>query len=589
MKLWHCRSVSFKILDRYERRFFLPLLAILVSLLLFSCSGRDGAVINKLTSFSITITNSNVTNKAATGEIIETSTGGSVYATLPGGTDPVIAVDFTTDGGTTKVSGSTVTSPININLGTVTEIIVVDALGNQRIYTLDIRDSGLPSVFITTDATPPESFPGDKVAISGKCKIVGSTYASADAYAKIDLAETAITVQGRGNSTLLLPKKPYRINFPSKTSVLGLPTAKKWVLLANYADKSLMRNYVAFKTAEIMENMTWTPKTLPVDLYLNGAYQGSYSMGDQLEVGTTRLALDTTSAVPQAADTGYLLEVNMRLLDENTNATVPISPYPEDVYYFTTLGITGNGVGGDPPDGFYLDIKSPKVPVTTPEAAGLMTTGQMSFIKTWVRNTETALFTGVADGKPYTDYIDVPSFIDWLIIEELFKNTDSNFYSSVYMHKNTGGLLKMGPVWDFDLSAGNVDNDFAGYSDFLQRETSGWFTSFTPWYDTGLLLRTGIKAAIKARWIAKKADIEAKVFAEIDIAAARIARSQKMNFAKWTITDLVEDNGWGEWFVTPDAIKAATTFEAQVALYKSWMTARIAWMDTTINDSSWLE
>lgn len=592
MEQLNCRSVNLKALDHCGLSLVLFFLAILTLLLLLSCSGGGDTNApatsvpgdKKLTTFSITsvtFPGTEISVGTIPCIIIETTTGTgcSVFCTLPGGADHVFTVTFEVeDGGTVQINGASAmingtsaTSTVKtIDLETDTEIIVIDGNGRQRVYTLDIRDSGLPSVYITIDpallaANP--GFPEDKVAIGPAfITIKGSTSPFAD-YAKTDndIGPKQITIQGRGNSTLTLPKKPYRINFSTATSVLGLPEARKWVLLANHADKSLIRNYVALETARTMENLAWTPKTLPVDLYLNGVYQGSYCMGDQVEVGTSRLNITTTTA---GKTTGYFIEVNGRV-EADTKLGID--------YFYTTFP-------------YKFDYKSPKL-------ADLLT--DKTFINTFVQTTETYLLTGLAADVALGDIsnIDVNSFIDWLIVEELFKNTDSNFFSSVYMYMENDptGLsetrkLKMGPVWDFDLSAGNQ----TAYGGSLNSSYHYWFTSKAHWYNDRLLKNADFRAALIARWIwlcdhdYNGLGLKVNVLARIDEAAARIARSQKMNFAKWDINALMEDvdeaypKEWVEWYTTPAAIQAAKTFEAQVALFKEWMTNRIEAMDGSI-------
>ena len=129
-----------------------------------------------------------------------------------------------------------------------------------------------------------------------------------------------VEIRLRGNSTMWLPKQPYRIKFPEKFSPLGLNHAKEksWVLLANDADKTLLRNAVAFKAAKIMNddpaNNRFVPSIILVDLYLNGDYKGNYHLTDQVEVATGRVNVESLKAAdgnnPLKITGGYLLEMD---------------------------------------------------------------------------------------------------------------------------------------------------------------------------------------------------------------------------------------------------------------------------------------
>lgn len=113
-------------------------------------------------------------------------------------------------------------------------------------------------------------------------------------------------IRGRGHSTWEWPKKPYKIKLDDKASLLGMSEAKRWVLLANYADESMLRNTTAFEMARSLGSFRFVPHAIPVDVYMNGIYQGVYTLGEQLEVKTSRIAIDDSLA---NVETGYLLEI----------------------------------------------------------------------------------------------------------------------------------------------------------------------------------------------------------------------------------------------------------------------------------------
>ena len=122
------------------------------------------------------------------------------------------------------------------------------------------------------------------------------------------LQDDTITIKGRGNSTWKLAKKPYRIKFNKKRNFLNLPAKdKKWVFLANHADKSLMRNAIALQIGQMLE-FEFTPSFRHVDMYLNNSYMGNYLVTDQVEVGKNRVPVEsqetTTVEMPDLAGGG---------------------------------------------------------------------------------------------------------------------------------------------------------------------------------------------------------------------------------------------------------------------------------------------
>lgn len=126
-------------------------------------------------------------------------------------------------------------------------------------------------------------------------------------------------IRGRGNTTWDMPKKPYKLKFDEKVSIFGLPADKEWVLLANYADKSLLRNVVAMKLSEIVK-MEWTPAMLPVEVYLNDKYLGCYTFSEHKKVSKDRVNLDIVSETDNTGElvTGdYYFEIESRQ-DETT-------------------------------------------------------------------------------------------------------------------------------------------------------------------------------------------------------------------------------------------------------------------------------
>lgn len=112
-------------------------------------------------------------------------------------------------------------------------------------------------------------------------------------------------IRGRGHSSWTWEKKPYRIKLDESTSIMGMPKNRDWILISNHIDKSLIRNIAAYDMARSLNSFIWTPTQYPVDLFVNGAYQGVYAFGEHREISRQRINLDESDDL----DRGYLLEV----------------------------------------------------------------------------------------------------------------------------------------------------------------------------------------------------------------------------------------------------------------------------------------
>ena len=229
----------------------------------------------------------------------------------------------------------------------------------------------------------------------------------------INLNQTA-SIKLRGQSTSTYPKKPYKIKFDKKQEILGFSGKyKKWTLLANYLDKTLMRNILAFKISEII-GLEFTPRCEPVDLIMNNNFRGNYLICDQIEVNEGRVDIEKISEDNETG--GYLIEIDARAASE-------------EKYFKTDKGIL-------------IEIKYPD--------SDDITEAQEKYIKNFMNTLETNVYNG------NLSYIDLNSFYKYFIIQEYCGDIDT-VLSSFHCTKRKGDdKLYFGPVWDFDRS---FDND----------------------------------------------------------------------------------------------------------------------------------
>jgi len=224
-----------------------------------------------------------------------------------------------------------------------------------------------------------------------------------------------IKIRGRGNFTWTLPKKPYQLKFDKKRPFLDMPKDKKWIFLANYADKSMSRTALALKLG-YLSNLDWTPKSDFIEVFLNGKHQGTYQVAEKVEEDDHRVNIGSD---------GYLLEVEQLSKIDS-----------DDVYFITSRNILFN-------------IKSPEISYSSDE---------FNYIKNQISKIENILYNpNYFDENQLDKLIDIDSFVDWFLINEIAKNNDAAFWSSCYMTLIRGEKLKMGPIWDFDIAFGNIN------------------------------------------------------------------------------------------------------------------------------------
>ena len=236
-------------------------------------------------------------------------------------------------------------------------------------------------------------------------------------------------LKGRGNATWELDKKAYQIKLGKKQSILGMGKDKTWIILANHGDRSLIRNKLAYDFAKEM-NMEFALDSEFVDVYFNGEYRGNYLLTEKVEVGKERVDIYDLEEEDENPDAdrvtgGYLLEYDRLAQSEKT----------------WTIG---------PETGRLITIKSP-------EEANEQ---QRAYITAFIANMENAIYSEdgkSTEGKHYSEYMDVDSFIKLYWINEIFKNGDF-FYGSTFMYKDVGADEKLysSPAWDFDITLANA-------------------------------------------------------------------------------------------------------------------------------------
>jgi spore coat protein CotH len=499
------------------------LLIVFLSFFLLSCGGSDSSkqepppvvVVEPLISqFSFLAQN----NPSLSTDLSLSISANSISGKFPAAADwhsMVATIEHT--GASVTVNDTAQTSAVSVqDFSDVKTYIVTMEDGRQITYTVDVvAFTGLPIIYLTTAGEAPIASKEDYV--DGTVLIKGGRNFE-------DVPSAVMEIRGRGNSTWgLHPKKPFQMKLDDKSTFLDMPSKKKWLFLAEYSDKTMLRNTMSFEMG-YLSNLDWTPKSTFAEVYINDEYNGTYNITEKVEEGSNRVDI---------GDDGFLLEIDQL---ERLDA--------DDVYFYTSK--------------FLVGIKEPELEWDSE---------QFNYVKAHVNEFEASLFaSNFADPvNGYAKYIDVDSFVDWYLISEITKNVDSKSFSSIYFHLVPGEKIKMGPLWDFDLSFGNVD-----YAD--SRYSEGYWVKDNPWI-ARLFTDSTFVDKIKIRFAYFK-DNQDLILDKIDAYAVKLNLAQQQNDVKWqTLGRYVWPNP--VWF---------DTYSEEVTHLKAWYRQRMTWLDGALNN-----
>lgn len=264
----------------------------------------------------------------------------------------------------------------------------------------------------------------------------------ADGVTITDLGEA--NIRGRGNTTWNYIKKPYAFKLDKKAELLGMPSDKRWDLLANYLDRTRLRNDLALELgrrlkAKGVPGLDWTPQGKFVELYLNGEFLGNYYLCEHIKISKKRVPITemkSTDIDEESITGGYLLECGTEMDMDDKHQ--PESTWQHQFY----TGAHSNPLHGS---NYRIPvmIKDPDEDVIVPE--------QYNYIKNYVNSAQSSII----NGRDWTEKIDLDSFICWMVVQEVVDNYEPTHPKSAYMHKDRNGKLMMGPLWDFDYNTFN--------------------------------------------------------------------------------------------------------------------------------------
>lgn len=335
--------------------------------------------------------------------------------------------------------------------GDKTELTVVS---DGVTYNVEvIKESKVASVFIATESGSLDAIHADKShKEKGFIEIV-------NADGEIEYDGVLDQIKGRGNSTWEMEKKPYNIKLDEKANLFGMGKSKKWSLIANHSDDSLIRNVLAYEAAK-RAGMDYTPLFTPVDVYINNDYMGAYLLTTRIEVDKTRINIQNLEDANEEANPDVKdIEALPRGgaygkyagLLENTMKWIEIPNDPEDITggYVIEMELANRYYGEV--SGFVTSRSQPFT-MKSPEYASK---AQMEYISSYYQKVEDAIYNG-ASMDELNKILDVESMAQMYLINEWCSNMDASL-TSTYFYKPVGEPLHAGPVWDFDIAFGNND------------------------------------------------------------------------------------------------------------------------------------
>ncbi len=371
-----------------------------------------------------------------------------------------------------------------------------------------------------------------------------------------------IGIELRGSSSLSFSKRlPYSIETrenDGKTNknvaLLGMAKENDWALIAPYSDKTLIRDAFLYTLAKKM--MPWAPDFRFADVFINNKYEGIYMVTEKIKQGKNRVNIDkmlTTDIDGDELTGGYIFAFDKLK--------------PTDKFFSSAFKYPNN-------------TRYPEYVLSSPKADAI-TTEQMKYISTWMKDVEKVLYSTKFNDKNegYFKYLDVHSFVDYVIMNELSRNIDA-YRLSTYFYKDKDSKdtkLHVGPVWDYNLGFGNVnycENErIAGWAiDFNSYCSDDYWTIHFFWQR--LFKDPTFRDLIKKRWQElRKGDLsDEQLNKTVDNLYTTIGDAQSLHFKRYPVLN--------EWLWPNSVLKG--TYAGEVDYLRTWTIDRCKWLDGQI-------
>ena len=441
-------------------------------------------------------------------------------------------------------------------MGKKSLLLFLSWIGFISFYNAQLSTTKLPIVKIYTEDDIP-----DEPKIFGTIGIIYDTTGGINSINDtLNYHSSNLGIETRGNSTQGFDKKTYSIelrtaaNEDTSVNLFGMGGEEEWILHAMVIDKSQLRIPMSFYLAQRMGQ--YASEFKYVELILNGDYRGTYILVEKIKRDDDRVdiaKLDSDDLAGDSVTGGYILRMDW--LD---------NPVGFESNY--------NSQGGIP---MFYQWYYPKAEKIKPQ--------QATYIQNWMASFEEALFADNYtnyQGVRYTDYIDVNSFTDFLLINEFSKNSDGYKLSS-YVHKDKdskGGKLVAGPIWDFDQTYGVslvCSNNIPTGWTYLQNQDCWDLESMPMWWQN-MMEDPVFQNRLKCRWTEFRQSFmhTDSIVNWIIQDTTFLSNALQRNFDKWDY--FIGESIW----IEPEPIPQS--YEEEISVMISWISARLNWMDANM-------
>jgi hypothetical protein len=373
-----------------------------------------------------------------------------------------------------------------------------------------------------------------------------------------------IGIEIRGRYSASLPQKPYGFETRDaagenlNVSLLGMPAENDWVLLANYNDKSFLRNVLAFEVFKKMGH--YAPRMRFCEVILNDEYKGIYLLGEKIKQDSGRVDIAKLRPEDNSGDDltgGYIIK--------------------NDYFTATDSWLSSFSPQNKPGAKVYFVYHDP--------GADELSSVQKTYIQGYINTFETILYCQDfrAPVLGYKSYIDVKSFADYFILGEISRNVDAYKKSRFFFKdkERNGGLLHSGPPWDYDWAFRNLKENCIHMN---QTNGSGWAYKINecaaspvpPSWEVRMLQDNEFSNLVNKRYFELRKTILSKTELEksIDSVALLLEEAQERHFGKWNILGI--NAGTPEYGIQP------LTYSGEIEKFKNWLDIRLAWLDANM-------
>ncbi len=375
-----------------------------------------------------------------------------------------------------------------------------------------------------------------------------------------------IGIEIRGSSTQMFPKKQYSVETRDSggndldVSLLGFPAESDWIFNAPYTDKSMMRNFLAYSLARTMGKYATRCKYF--ELVINNDYKGVYILFEKIKRDKNRVnikKLEPTDISGDAVTGGYIIKIDKWTGEGNDGWVSNFLPYQNAWQRIS----------------YQYHIPKPEDIVSQ----------QKAYIQDYIFNFESKMYSNNFNNPDsgYSKFVDVSSFVDMFLINEMSKNVDG-YRLSTFLYKDRNSVsskLVMGPIWDYNLAFGNADY----YEGAI---LSGWMLDYlttnpyflnsdgavAPFWWKKIMDDTYFKNQVKTRWeYIKSKGIKFEWFNKnIDSLVVYLNESQQRNFQRWPILGM---------YVWPNAY-IGQSYTDEIFYLKSWIRDRLTWIENNL-------